>query len=190
MGDERLSGRAVAAVVKELVSRCGPDPSRYPGHSLRSGLATLAAAAGASERSIMRQTGHKSLPLVRRYIRVGSLFRENAAAVVGLRPPMADYHAFGSMNDAHSSGPPGVEDYPHIKHSGTVCGPYGARGAAARGSKHLTPWPAVERAESRRLELGAGDASAARSGARFGRQTDEQIDAEAGAQGDREAAAQ
>jgi hypothetical protein len=50
----------------------------------RAGLATSAAAAGASERAIMAQTGHKSLPMVRSYIRDGSLFRENAAATVGL----------------------------------------------------------------------------------------------------------
>ena len=39
---------------------------------------------GASERSIMRQTGHRSEKMVRRYIKDGSLFRENAVAVVGL----------------------------------------------------------------------------------------------------------
>ena len=54
------------------------------GHSLRSGLATSAAIAGASERSIQQQTGHKSLMVLRRYIRDASLFRENAAAKLGL----------------------------------------------------------------------------------------------------------
>ena len=39
---------------------------------------------GASERSIMNQTGHRSLATVRRYIRDGSLFRENAVAKTGL----------------------------------------------------------------------------------------------------------
>jgi hypothetical protein len=33
---------------------------------------------------IMAQAGHKSSDMVRRYIREGSLFRENAAAEVGL----------------------------------------------------------------------------------------------------------
>ncbi len=32
----------------------------------------------------MAQTGHKSLPMVRKYIRAGSLFQDNAAAKVGL----------------------------------------------------------------------------------------------------------
>jgi integrase len=54
------------------------------GHSLRAGLATTAAIGEASERAIMAQTGHKSVNMVRRYIRDGSLFRENAAAKVGL----------------------------------------------------------------------------------------------------------
>jgi hypothetical protein len=39
---------------------------------------------GRVERAIMAQTGHKSLPMVTRYIRDGALFRRNAAAAVGL----------------------------------------------------------------------------------------------------------
>src|ERR1700730_4527959 len=37
-----------------------------------------------SERSIMKQTGHRSVQMVRRYIRDGSLFRENSAGKLGL----------------------------------------------------------------------------------------------------------
>jgi len=80
----RLSDKAVAIVVKRHAPAAGLDPLRYAGHSLRAGLATAAAAAGASERSIMNQTGHRSVPMVRKYIRDGQLFRENAAATVGL----------------------------------------------------------------------------------------------------------
>jgi site-specific recombinase XerD len=80
----RLSGYAVALVVKRYAAAAGLDASRYSGHSLRAGLATSAAIAGASERSIMNQTGHRSIGMVRRYIRDGSLFRENAAAKLGL----------------------------------------------------------------------------------------------------------
>ncbi len=80
----RLSDKAVALVVKRRAQGAGLDPSIYSGHSLRSGLATSAAAAGVSERAIMAQTGHRSLHVVRRYIREGSLFSENAAARVGL----------------------------------------------------------------------------------------------------------
>jgi integrase len=84
MATERLSGSAVGKIVKRYATAVGLDATKFGGHSLRSGLATSAAAAGASERSIMAQTGHRSVNMVRRYIRDGSLFRENAAAVVGL----------------------------------------------------------------------------------------------------------
>jgi integrase len=80
----RLSGIDVARVVKKLVKRAGLDAAKYAGHSLRSGHATSAAIAGASERSIMAQTGHRSVQMVRRYIRDGSLFRENSAGKLGL----------------------------------------------------------------------------------------------------------
>jgi site-specific recombinase XerD len=80
----RLSGIGVARVVKKLAERAGLDPARYAGHSLRAGHATSAAIAGASERSIMNQTGHRSVQMVRRYIRDGNLFRENSAGKLGL----------------------------------------------------------------------------------------------------------
>jgi site-specific recombinase XerD len=80
----RLSARSVAEIVKRYAAAVGLDAGEFAGHSLRSGLATSAAMAGASERAIMAQTGHRSLNMVRRYIRDGSLFRENAVAVVGL----------------------------------------------------------------------------------------------------------
>jgi integrase len=70
--------------VKRYAVAAGLDPALYAGHSLRAGLATSAAIAGASERAIMNQTGHRSTSMVRRYIRDGSLFRDNAAGRVGL----------------------------------------------------------------------------------------------------------
>jgi integrase len=79
-----LSDKAVALVVKRRALAAGLDPALFSGHSLRAGLATAAAQAGVPERSIMDQTGHKSLPVLRGYIREGSLFGENAAAKVGL----------------------------------------------------------------------------------------------------------
>jgi integrase len=80
----RLSPIDVARVVKKLADRAGLDASKYAGHSLRAGHATSAAMAGASERSIMNQTGHRSVQMVRRYIREGTLFRENSGAKLGL----------------------------------------------------------------------------------------------------------
>ena len=54
-----------------------------PGAKERLSLVTVAAIAGVSERVIMQQTGHKNTAMLRRYIREGSLSRENAAAAVG-----------------------------------------------------------------------------------------------------------
>jgi site-specific recombinase XerD len=80
----RLSAIDVARVVKKLAKRAGLDAAKYAGHSLRSGHATSAAIAGASEGSIMNQTGHRSVQMVRKYIRDGSLFRENSGSKLGL----------------------------------------------------------------------------------------------------------
>ena len=75
IADTRLTDQSVALVVKRCAKAAGLDWEKCAGHSLRSGLATAAAMADVSERAIMAQTGHKSLPMVRRYIRDGSLFR-------------------------------------------------------------------------------------------------------------------
>jgi integrase len=72
---QRLSDKAVALIVKRRAKAVGLDPARCAEHSLRAGLATSAAAAGASERVIMSQTGHRSADMVRKYIREGNLFR-------------------------------------------------------------------------------------------------------------------
>jgi integrase len=84
LGSERLPDRAVVIIVKPTLWASGLDPKLVAGHSLRSGMATSAARAGVTEAQIMNQTGHKSLPVLRRYIRRGSLFTDNAAAKLGL----------------------------------------------------------------------------------------------------------
>ena len=76
---ERLSDKGVARIVRAAAIRAGLDPERLSGHSLRAGLATSAAAAGAPETAIMRTTGHRSTAMVRRYIRAGNLFTESAS---------------------------------------------------------------------------------------------------------------
>lgn len=74
-----LDALEVWRLVKRLAEAVGLDPADYGGHSLRAGLATAAAAAGAEERDIMRQTRHKSERMVRKYIRGARLFERNAA---------------------------------------------------------------------------------------------------------------
>jgi site-specific recombinase XerD len=82
--DSPLDPDSVAYIVKRAVERIGLETKEFAGHSLRAGLATQAAMNGASELAIMKQTGHRSLATVRKYIREGSLFRDNAATKLGL----------------------------------------------------------------------------------------------------------
>jgi integrase len=75
---------SVGLIVKRAAARIGLNAAHYAGHSLRAGLATQAYLNGANELAIMQQTGHRSLATVRKYIRDGSLFRDNPAAKLGL----------------------------------------------------------------------------------------------------------
>lgn len=85
--DEALSERAVARLIKQVAEAAGLNPQDFSGHSFRSGLATSAAAAGASERSILEQMGHRDLKTAWTCIRDGSLFRDNAAGKTGMYHP-------------------------------------------------------------------------------------------------------
>jgi len=76
---ERLSRRSVGDIIKRAAETAGLDPSRYSGHSLRSGHCTQASRAGVVEHIIAQQTGHRSLATLKRYIRLGRLFEENSA---------------------------------------------------------------------------------------------------------------
>lgn len=78
----RLSGEAVSNIVKRRIGAAGFDPAALSGHSLRAGLATSAAMAGASMWKIRQQTGHASDAMLTRYIRDGDMFTDNAAGVV------------------------------------------------------------------------------------------------------------
>jgi site-specific recombinase XerD len=79
-----LSAEAVATVVKRHMSRLGYHSVDFAGHSLRRGMATTAARNGASERTIMRTTGHTSTTTVRGYIEAGELFTDPASGYLGL----------------------------------------------------------------------------------------------------------
>ncbi|HEU5101601.1 MAG TPA: site-specific integrase [Roseiflexaceae bacterium] len=87
VGTRALSSLGVARAMKRALMAIDVDTTEYSGHSLRAGLVAAAAMAGVSERVIMQQTGHKNTAMLRRYIREGSLFRENAAAVVSFSWP-------------------------------------------------------------------------------------------------------
>jgi len=76
--DNRLTDQSVVLLIKEHLRLVGIENKNFAGHSLRSGFATVAAEAGADERSIMAMTGHKTSQMVRRYIREANLFKNNA----------------------------------------------------------------------------------------------------------------
>jgi integrase len=81
---DRLTGRAVAEIVKRAAKRVGIDPSKVAGHSLRSGFATSAARGGAGLADIMTQTGHKNADVCRRYIQAGKILQNPASKAVRL----------------------------------------------------------------------------------------------------------
>lgn len=84
VGDKKLSDKTVVRIVKKYTEAIGLDQKEYSGHSLRAGFATSAAEGGASERSIAKQTGHRSLVILRGYIREADAFKDNAASYTGL----------------------------------------------------------------------------------------------------------
>ena len=84
LGRAALSDKTVARVVKARAAAAGLDPDLYSGHSLRAGFATQAARSGKADRSIMRQTRHKSLAVLNEYVREGRLFDDNASDGLGL----------------------------------------------------------------------------------------------------------
>ncbi|WP_420239748.1 site-specific integrase [Telmatobacter bradus] len=87
VGKTGLDPRSIAEIVKRLLRRTGlseKEVARYGAHSLRAGFATEAYSRGASELAIMRQTGHKSSAMLRRYIRSDKADRMAAASKLGL----------------------------------------------------------------------------------------------------------
>lgn len=75
-----LTGRSLSRIVKRAATVAGLEPSAFSGHSLRAGFVTQAKLKRKDEASIMRQTGHRSVAMVRKYDRRADLWRDNAAA--------------------------------------------------------------------------------------------------------------
>jgi len=79
---ERLGDRAICTVIQQMLSRIGEDPREYGAHSLRAGMITAAAEAGATEFAIMQRSGHRSVATVIDYIRPVDGFRRDPLATV------------------------------------------------------------------------------------------------------------
>lgn len=75
--NQRLSDKSVANIVKKYSEMIGLDGDDFAGHSLRRGFATSAAQHDVDERTIMKQTRHRSERIVRRYIAEGNIFKDN-----------------------------------------------------------------------------------------------------------------
>jgi site-specific recombinase XerD len=75
---------SIGKLLKRAAARANLKVDAIGGHSLRAGCVTQCAINGVREFMIMRQTGHKTVATLRRYIRSGEIFRENAAAGLGI----------------------------------------------------------------------------------------------------------
>jgi integrase len=84
VGVHALHPNTVAKIVKRAVAAAGYDPALFAGHSLRAGFATQASRNGASAFDIMRQTGHRSIAMVARYVRDATLVADSPAGKLGL----------------------------------------------------------------------------------------------------------
>lgn len=95
MGGKAITDKAVALIVKRAVEAAaladGLSPAeasaraaKVAGHSLRSGLATSAAANDAPGHAIQRQLRHRKFDTTAGYIREGQMFKQNAAGMAGL----------------------------------------------------------------------------------------------------------
>jgi site-specific recombinase XerD len=78
--DEPLSGHSAAAIVKHYAKLAGLDSTAFAGHSLRAGFLTSAAEAGAGVLKMVEVSRHKSIDMLRTYVRRADLFREHAGA--------------------------------------------------------------------------------------------------------------
>jgi integrase len=64
-------------LVKQVLERMGVDPARFGSHSLRTGMVTAAAEAGASDVAIMQRTGQRDIATFLRYVRPAQAFRND-----------------------------------------------------------------------------------------------------------------
>lgn len=85
-GGRRLGGARINAIVQDALRRVDVDPDAegFSAHSLRAGFVTYAAARGASDRAIARQTRHRDLANIAVYTRHESAWTDNAATDLGL----------------------------------------------------------------------------------------------------------
>jgi site-specific recombinase XerD len=75
----RMNDASINMLVKAAIARTGTDPTPYSAHGLRAGFVTYANLMGQTDRSIARQTRHRSLASLGPYIRIQDAWTNNAA---------------------------------------------------------------------------------------------------------------
>ncbi|WP_396604572.1 site-specific integrase [Bradyrhizobium sp. YCK136] len=80
IGQDRLTSRSVADIIKAMARRIGLDANTFSGHSLRSGFLTSAASNGASIFKMMDVSRHRSIETLRGYVRDSEIFKDHAGA--------------------------------------------------------------------------------------------------------------
>jgi site-specific recombinase XerD len=75
-----LSTKSVGVIVKAYAKAAGFAPADFAGHSLRAGFLTSAAEAGASIIKMCEVSRHKSIDVLRGYVRSAEVFKDHAGA--------------------------------------------------------------------------------------------------------------
>ena len=78
-----LNKDSVGRLLKRAAARARMKTAPLGGHSLRAGCVTQAAMNGV-QTMIQRQTGYKTVSMLRRYIRLGEIFPQNAEPGLGI----------------------------------------------------------------------------------------------------------
>jgi integrase len=79
IGPRRLSGQAIADILKRRARAAGLDPATVAGHSLRSGHATGAARAGEELTRIQKQLRHRRIDTTAGYVQTANIVRESSS---------------------------------------------------------------------------------------------------------------
>jgi site-specific recombinase XerD len=78
LGDDALTGEAVARIVKKYAGAAQLDASTFSGHSLRAGFVTSALESGADILKVMDVTRHREVKTLKAYDRRAQAFRNHA----------------------------------------------------------------------------------------------------------------
>jgi site-specific recombinase XerD len=78
--EDGMSRESIGRAVQRAARSVGLDPTKFAGHSLRSGYVTSAVEVGAPLPKIMEQTRHRSMDMIATYSRRANLFVDHSGA--------------------------------------------------------------------------------------------------------------